>query len=193
MSYHLNQQVSVYDRLVWAEGEIEALLARGERRRELVAYLGAAEYAALQPMAVAAAATARDSRSSVYLIPGIMGSQLGIRRAAPLPPNLLWIDPSDFQLGGLLAMRLPDTHIESFGPVIYSYLRLKFALEIAGYRVHYFDYDWRRSVDSLGAQLADRLAHDPAEQLLLVGHSMGGLVARAALFSADPRIARLVT
>jgi pimeloyl-ACP methyl ester carboxylesterase len=193
VNYHLNPVVSVYDRLVWAEGQIERLLASGERRRELIAYLGAEEYAALRPMAQAAAAARRDPDCSVYLIPGIMGSQLGIRRAAPLPANLLWIDPADFQLGGLLAMRLPEEHIVPFGPVIYSYLRLKFALEIAGFNVRYFDYDWRRSVDALGAQLAGRLAKDPAKRLLLVGHSMGGLVARAALFGGDPRIARLVT
>ena len=52
------EDVSAYDRLVWPEGTVEKLLYTGERRRELIAYFGEAEYARLQPMAVAAAAVA---------------------------------------------------------------------------------------------------------------------------------------
>ncbi len=35
-----------------------------------------------------------------------MGSQLGLPRAAPLPADILWLDPLDIQLGRLAALRL---------------------------------------------------------------------------------------
>jgi hypothetical protein len=80
----------------------------------------------------------------VVLVPGIMGSQLGLPRPAPLPDNLLWIDPTDFQQGHLELLALPGPPIRSLGPVLYSYLPLKLALEAAGWTVRYFDYDWRQ-------------------------------------------------
>ncbi len=102
--------VSPYDRLVWPEGAIEQLLATGQRRREVMAYLGEQEYQLLQ-----AHGSGRGSHSPHTAItacsscPGIMGSQLGLPRQAPLPDNLLWVDPMDFQQGnlGLLALARP--------------------------------------------------------------------------------------
>ncbi|MEO7774656.1 MAG: hypothetical protein ABIT36_09175 [Steroidobacteraceae bacterium] len=180
MKYH-DAGVSVYDRLVWPEGAVERLLVSGERRRELIAYLGEGEYAELVPLAIRAAAARKDPALSVHLVPGIMGSQLGMRRAAPLPINLLWIDPTDFHSGGLTALRLPDDKIESLGCILYTYLRLKLSLQAAGLNVRNFDYDWRRGIDELGAALAQRLAKDPAPRLAIVAHSMGGLLGRVAL------------
>jgi len=179
--------VSPYDRLVWPEGAIEHLLATGQRRREVMAYLGDDEYQLLQPMAVAAAAASADRNHCVFIVPGIMGSQLGIPRQSPLPDNLLWLDPTDFQLGHLDLLALPGPEIRSCGPVLYSYLALKFALQIAGFTVRYFDYDWRRDVQELGGVLARRIAEQRAEHpavgISIVGHSMGGLVGRAALLT----------
>jgi pimeloyl-ACP methyl ester carboxylesterase len=182
--------VSVYDRLVWPEGAVERLLVSGERRRELIAYLGEQEYAELVPLAIRASAARKDDSLSVHLVPGIMGSQLGVRRAAPLPVNLLWIDPADFHSGGLTALRLPGAAIESLGCIPYTYLRLKLALGAAGFHVRNFDYDWRLGVGELGAALAQRLAHDTAPRVAIVAHSMGGLVGRVALADARLRDAR---
>jgi pimeloyl-ACP methyl ester carboxylesterase len=193
MSEALPDGVSVYDRLVWPEGALEHYLATGERRRELVAYLGAEEYAALAPLARAAANRAPDPSRSALLVPGIMGSQLGVRRAAPLPDDLLWIDPSDFQQGGLLRLALEHDEVVACGPVVYSYLRLKLALGAAGWSVRCFDYDWRQGVLELGRRLAARLENEPAGPIHLVCHSMGGLIARAALGLAPARIGRIVT
>jgi pimeloyl-ACP methyl ester carboxylesterase len=186
-------EVTVYDRLVWPDGALEALLASGERRRELIAYFGAEEYAALVPVARRAAARAPDPRRAVVLVPGIMGSQLGVPRAAPLPDDLLWIDPVDFSHGGLLRLGLQNGDVQSCGPVVHSYLRLKLALSAEGFTVRCFDYDWRHGVLDLGRRLAAVLAALPGERWHLVCHSMGGLVARAALVHADARIDRIVT
>lgn len=186
-------EVSVYDRLVWPEGVIEALLASGERRRELVAYLGEAEYTALQPLAAAAARATKDPDRVVVLVPGIMGSQLGTPRAAPLPSNLLWIDPVDFQHGRITDLALPGREIHSLGPVLYHYLPLKLALESCGYTVRYHDFDWRQDLATLGLALAQRLAAETARSITVIGHSMGGLVGRIALRRMGiPKVERLV-
>jgi hypothetical protein len=42
------RDVSLYDRFVWPAGVVEQLLCSGERRRELAAYFGEAEYATLR-------------------------------------------------------------------------------------------------------------------------------------------------
>lgn len=186
-------EVSVYDRLVWPEGALESLLASGDRRRELIAYFGAEEYAQLVPVARRAAATRPDPRRAVLIVPGIMGSQLGIRRAPPLPDDLLWIDPYDFHTGGLLKLALENDRVVSCGPVVHSYLRLKLALAAEGFAVRCFDYDWRQGVEELGRRLAARLRDAPEARWHLVCHSMGGLVARAALAHVPERIDRIVT
>ena len=61
-------------------------------------------------------------------------------------------------------------------------LKLKLSLRIAGFDVRTHPYDWRRSVGDLASELNERieLDDDPAS-VMLVGHSMGGLVARVAL------------
>ena len=47
-----------------------------------------------------------DPALTVVVVPGIMGSQLGLKRAAPLPDDILWIDPIDFQHGRLRQLLL---------------------------------------------------------------------------------------
>src|SRR5262249_53858582 len=130
----------------------------------------------------------------VWVIPGIMGSQLGIKRAAPLPHDILWLDPIDIQVGRLsylhLSARAP---IVPLGVVLYSYLRLKLNLRASGFTPLLYDYDWRLGVDELGAALAERIRNAPAKRVLLVAHSMGGLVSRAALTQAGmDKVERLV-
>ncbi len=185
--------ISPYDRMLWAEGELEQALASGARRRDVQAYLGDAEYQLLVPLAQAAARAPRDPACCVHLIPGIMGSQLGVLRAPGEPADLLWVDPQDVQRGRLRELALGNDRIVSLGAVFYSYLSLKLRLEAAGFTVCWFDYDWRRGVEEVGALLAARLNTQPVRRHLLVGHSLGGLVARAALAKAAGRIARIVT
>ena len=37
----------------------------------------------------------RANAPRVIIVPGIMGSQLGLTRRAPLPHDVLWLDPVD--------------------------------------------------------------------------------------------------
>jgi pimeloyl-ACP methyl ester carboxylesterase len=178
---------SVYDRMCWPQAQLELALAGGEHRRELAAYLGESEYAMLSALArQAAAARPRPQSPKVYLLPGILGSQLGMRRPAGEPPDLLWLDPDDV-VNGRLTQLHPQTSapLQPLGPVIHSYLALKLRLAAAGYRVEFHDYDWRDDVLVSGRALAARLQADTAERLVLIGHSMGGLLARAALAICD--------
>lgn len=186
--------LSIYDRLLHSDEELEGWLASGAHHRELVTSLGEAEYQLLAPLARAAARTAADAATEVFILPGIMGSQLGRPRAAPSLANLLWIDPEDIVAGRLAELRLPEQEtLTVMGAISYSYLALKLRLRAAGFAVTMVDYDWRPSILAAGAALAARLRAATAEQLLLVAHSMGGLVARAALaLPGLERVARIV-
>lgn len=174
--------VTPYDRFALSDEDIERLLVSGKLRRELLAYFGAIEYRDLARLARQAASTPiEDETLRVIIVPGIMGSQLGLRRTPPDPNDVLWVDPIDIGLGRLATLRLPGTaRIVPLGVVIYSYLKLKLHLRAAGFAVSFHDYDWRLGVDELGRSFAARLRNEPSPRLAIVAHSMGGLVSRAA-------------
>ena len=175
--------VTPYDRFALSDDDFERLLVSGEQQRELIAYFGAPEYRDLSRLARQAAATPiTDEALRVIIVPGIMGSQLGLQRTAPVPNDVLWVDPIDIGLGRLTTLRMPGTaRIVSLGVVIDSYLKLKLHLRAAGFAVSFHDYDWRLGVDELGRSLAERLRNEPSQRLAIVAHSMGGLVSRAAV------------
>jgi hypothetical protein len=198
--------VTPYDRFAWSDAVVEHLLASGEHSRELIAYFGAGEYAVLAALArEAQKVPVEPGAPRVFIVPGVMGSQLGRMRPAPLPNDVLWLDPVDISLGQLALLRLPvggaepvsieehkrrplqgepqspqETRIVSLGVVLYTYLRLKLHLRIAGFAPAFHDYDWRLSLDELGRGLADRLRAERS-RVMIVAHSMGGLVSRAAM------------
>jgi Lecithin:cholesterol acyltransferase len=181
--------VTPYDRFAWSDTQIEAWLLEGAHAAELEAYFGPAEHRALTRLARRAhRAPLLKGAPQVLIVPGIMGSQLGLRRASPLPNDILWLDPIDIQQGRLALLRVgAGASIVALGPVLYSHLRLKLALRARGFIAEFHDYDWRLSVADLGRSLAERLAS--SGPTALVAHSMGGLVARAAL--ARPGSARV--
>ncbi|HZC86060.1 MAG TPA: hypothetical protein VE266_03635, partial [Steroidobacteraceae bacterium] len=119
-------RVTPYDRFAWGDTQIEAWLASGARQRELSDYFGVAEYRSLAALARRARAMRVSARAPrVLIVPGIMGSQLGLPRAAPLPNDIVWLDPLDIQRGRLAALRLPAAApIVPLGVVLFSYLRL---------------------------------------------------------------------
>ena len=99
--------VTPYDRFALSDTDMERLLVSGEHRKELVDYFGPAEYRDLARLARRAAGTpVRDDSLHVIVVPGIMGSQLGLLRTAPLPNDVLWVDPIDIQIGRLSTLRL---------------------------------------------------------------------------------------
>ena len=185
----LNQQQSLpdhvtpYDKFAWSDADIELLLVSGEHARELAAYFGEREYQDLQELARrAASAPLAGDAIRVFVVPGIMGSQLGIKREPPLPHDILWLDPIDIQIGRLSSLRLSSgAPVVPLGVVLYSYLRLKLNLRASGFSPVLYDYDWRLGVDQLGAALAARIRNEPGDRIMIVAHSMGGLVSRAAL------------
>ena len=191
----LLDHVTPYDRLAWGDAQIEEWLASDARQRELSDYFGPAEYRSLAALA-RRACTVRVSESAprVLIVPGIMGSQLGLARAAPLPNDIVWLDPLDIQRGRLAALRLPPAApIVPLGVVLFSYLRLKLHLRAAGFAVEFHDYDWRLSIVQSGCALAARLRALRPARVAIVAHSMGGLVSRAALALEHTRhIERLV-
>jgi hypothetical protein len=174
--------VTPYDRFALSDDDFERLLASGEQQRELIAYFGPSEYRDLARLARQAAATpVRDEALRVIIVPGIMGSQLGLQRALPVPNDVLWVDPIDIGLGRLTTLRMPGTaRIVSLGVVIDSYLKLKLHLRAAGFAASFHDYDWRLGIDELGRALAERLRNEPSRRQAIVAHSKGGLVSRAA-------------
>jgi pimeloyl-ACP methyl ester carboxylesterase len=172
--------VTPYDRFAWSDAQIEAMLASERYGRELSAYFGSAEHRALAALARRAQRTPVDAALKVVVVPGIMGSQLGLKRPAPLPHDIVWLDPIDIQLGRLASLRVPGAPIVSLGVVLFSYLRLKLYLRAHGFAAEFHDYDWRLPVAQLGGALAARI-RGAGTRVAIVAHSMGGLVTRAAL------------
>ena len=176
------QHITPYDRFGWSDVEIERILASGEQREELAAYFGATEYLELVRLARKAERVTREAHLHVMVVPGILGSQLGMARRRPMPDDVLWLDPIDIQVGrlGLLGLDA-GAPIIPLGVVLYSHLKLRLRLRAAGFAVTMHDYDWRLGIEESGASFAERLRQHPSRRLAIVAHSMGGLVSRAAL------------
>jgi pimeloyl-ACP methyl ester carboxylesterase len=190
-----SDHITPYDRLALDEGVIVALLAAPAPNEGLVEYFGAELHAELVRLARQTVAHPPGAGARrVYVLPGIMGSQLGMVRGGGKPNDILWLDPIDFQLGRLTDLKLTaDSRVIALGAMNYSYLKLTLSLRAAGFDAVLLDYDWRRDVVTLGKLLAERIAADGRDDVALVGHSMGGLVARGALAQpAGRHVSRVV-
>jgi len=118
-------------------------------------------------------------RTKVFILPGIMGSTLHRRRAF-FPDDHIWVDIDDIILGGLTKLKLnrQSNDIYASGAIEFSYLRMKARLNSYGYDADYLPYDWRLSIPDTGKELFLDLKRQGLSNVVLVGHSMGGLVAR---------------
>ena len=174
---------------------LERALLTGESPGLLEDYFGPQSYAELRDLSRDAAKRSVRGGPRVLILPGIMGSTLA-RRVLGIP-DVLWLNPLEIALGKLIDLKLdggPSPYRE-FGVVLFAYLKLKLRLKVAGFDAQFFPFDWRRSLTDLGAALSDAIAafHKETEkQISLVAHSMGGLVARAALPAVDDKVARLI-
>lgn len=175
------------------ELELRRRLIAGTHRGTLEIQLGKQLYRELRSLAIATRKRAGSGGRRVYLLPGIMGSRLGYSISGNLH-KVLWIDPDAIAAGRLTELALPGKRrIRALGVQIFMYLKLKLQLERAGFDVRFHAYDWRRDVLTLGRELIARIRDDAATPVALVAHSMGGLVARAAMArDSDRHIARLV-
>lgn len=162
------------------DDQIVALLRTGAHPALLSAYFGEFEYRELSQLAKVAV-TRRNSRGAlVFVLPGIMGSRLGLVHGKA--SQLLWLHPAAISNGALSRLALPGSRsLRALGVMLPGYLKLKLILEIAGFRPVFHPFDWRRDLDRLARAFVQRLENSGARKVLVVGHSMGGLVARAAL------------
>ena len=188
------EHVTPYDRMALSESTLLATLAAAARHEGLVEYFGTELHADLVKLARATRRPRARPGRRVYLLPGIMGSQLGFVRGGHRPNDILWLDPIDINFGRLTELKFPGSpNLVALGAMSYTYLKLALSLRKAGFDAVLVEYDWRRDVASLGAALAGRIAADGCEDVALVGHSMGGLVARAAMtLPAGGQVSQLV-
>jgi pimeloyl-ACP methyl ester carboxylesterase len=172
--------------------ELERALISGEHARVLETYFGEQEYAELTHLAASATRQARRGGPRVIILPGILGSMLA--RMKGDKGDRIWIDFLDIFFGRLTQLVLPDTGkiIRATDAHPGTYLKLKLWLRSEGFTTDDHPFDWRLSIPDLGAQLAKRIAQDPAQEVWLVAHSMGGLVARAAIEHGVPKLKRLI-
>ena len=163
------------------DDEVERLLATGERRPELTALFGDQGYRELSSLARRAAARRGPVDGRVYVLPGLMGSRIGSRGL--LLDDVLWLDLIEIAAGHLTRLALPaGSRLVALGAMLLNTLKLKLSLRIAGFDAQMHPYDWRASVSELADALNRRIAADTdGSPVMLVGHSMGGLVARLAL------------
>jgi CHAT domain-containing protein len=160
---------------------VEIALQTGEHAGLLEDYFGADHYAELRQLAREAAARGVRGGPRVLILPGIMGSKIGKR--GKIFDDVYWFDPLDVAKGNLdrLALGPKEPGFVALGVILLGYLKLKLRLKAVGYDAAFHAFDWRQSVAEAGAELVARLAKEGGENVSLVAHSMGGLVARWAL------------
>ena len=173
--------------------ELERALLTGESPGLLEDYFGPDNYSQLRDLARDASTRPVRGGPRVLILPGIMGSTLA--KKGPLGiEDILWINPVEIALGKLTSLKLNGaaSPYHAAGAILFAYLKLKLRLRINGFDADFFPYDWRRSLEDLGADLANKIQQEPASQVSLVAHSMGGLVARMALPQAGEKVTRLI-
>jgi pimeloyl-ACP methyl ester carboxylesterase len=172
------------------EAAVLEALASGSHAAALRSYFGDGAYADLAQLARAAQSARRRSGPPVFVLPGIMGSRLGSTSGRKSSSRLLWIDPSAIAAGGLRRLVLPaGRELQPLGVFPFAYARLQLEMRLAGLEPMLYPYDWRLDIEELGDALAARI-RECAEPVVLVGHSMGGLVSRVAMQRLPKRAVR---
>jgi pimeloyl-ACP methyl ester carboxylesterase len=174
------------------DDQIIALLRNGAHGSLLAAYFGEREYRELSQLA-RLAATRRNPRGRlVFILPGVMGSRLASSRRDGA--ELIWLHPSAVGEGALASLALPGKRgIRALGVMLPGYLKLKLSLEVAGFRSVFYPFDWRLDLETLARGFMRAVQAAGKRKVLVAAHSMGGLVARAALaLDKERRIERLV-
>ncbi|MEM7558488.1 MAG: CHAT domain-containing protein [Planctomycetota bacterium] len=192
------EQVAPEAESAWAlpDEEIDRLLASGQDPR--LSELFGNQLDELRKLARKAASTeTRSSKPTVVFLPGVLGSTLGKTRKVlgfNTPFNdTIWFDPISLGRGKATEMRLAGkSSIRSLGvlPAAHTFIRLR--LRIGGFRVTSFHYDWRYSIPKIGEKLVEYINELSDESVMVVAHSMGGLVTRAALHQGCDKIDRVV-
>ncbi len=129
----------------------------------------------------------RDSSTAAVFLPGIMGSLLGSTAGIG---GLLWLNGTVIAGGSINLLDLdetgeqdasPDVSIVPVGLEKSTYVKAVLRLSRTCC-LYEFPYDWRRRLETSAAQLATAIerwsAARPHQRFTLIGHSMGGLLAR---------------
>lgn len=130
------------------------------------------------------AAPARAGQAIVVVLPGIMGSELSTADG-----QSVWLSPGAM-LSGRMRQLNPglDNGLRAPSLMPVAYERLLVAAR-RRYRLLPWPYDWRAPLTDTAQRLRadlERLLRDhPGVPVHLLAHSMGGLVARTALFGPD--------
>lgn len=172
--------------------QIVALLRSGAHAALLTAYFGDPAYRELSHLAKLAALRRNERGPLVYVLPGVMGSRLGAgdRESA----ELIWLHPAAISAGALLQLALPGPRpLQAVGIMLPGYLKLQLSLAIAGFMPVFHPFDWRCDIDLLARAFMREIECSGADQVFVIAHSMGGLVARAALaHDSKSRITKLI-
>lgn len=174
------------------EDQVIALLRSGAHAALLSAYFGDVEYRELSHLAKLAATRKRSRGPLVFVLPGIMGSRLAMKQGQAL--QLFWLHPAAVAQGHLVDLALPGSRaMRPLGVMLPGYLKMKLMLEIGGFRPVFYPFDWRADIERTARAFVRAIEATAARKVLIVAHSMGGLVARAALrFDKNRRIGKLV-
>jgi pimeloyl-ACP methyl ester carboxylesterase len=174
------------------EDQVIALLRSGAHGALLSAYFGDVEYRELSQLAKLSATRQRSHGPLVFVLPGIMGSRLAMKQKGT--QHLFWLHPAAVAQGHLLKLALPGSRaMRPLGVMLPGYLKMKLMLEVGGYRPIFYPFDWRCDIERTARAFVRAVEGASVRKVMVVAHSMGGLVARAALrFDKNRRIAKLV-
>src|SRR5205823_5780647 len=117
-------------------------------------------------------------RPIVFVLPGIMGSELAVDR------QRVWMNMASLFLGGLSKLQIGVVNVEPLRPYGPYYAALIEYLADS-HKVIAFPYDWRLSPEVEAKRLAMDVLRAVAEAnavgkpVRILAHSMGGLIARA--------------
>lgn len=170
------------------DSAVIALLRSGDHAQLLGAIFGE-EYPQLCELARKISKPLPKNAPRVYVLPGLMGSRLGTVEGAR--KQSLWLNLNAIATGALSQLTI-NSPVQVIGAMLPSYLKFKLLMTLAGFDTRFFAYDWRRSISDSAKQFVRLLASDRSRNVALIGHSMGGLVARAALSLERRRIGAVI-
>lgn len=135
---------------------------------------------AVKPIAREVVRGTPGPRHIVFLLPGIMGSELTVGR------DRVWLNFPALFLGGLEKLHIGADNVAPFRPYGQYYGDLIEYLADS-HKVIAFPYDWRLSPEVEGKRLAQdvqravREAKAVGKSVRILAHSMGGLIARTMI------------